>query len=821
MPVRVKQRAIDSYDGRAEDRQWELLRKNIAGLLLAWIVPVAVTMRDSKGSKKIVIRHNYKEQSDENTASAPLNSTTSVLSQLGYIKPDQFGAWVKISARTPFMAVRGMMSLEPVPTKQVQFISLGVCYLNHNSDGNILYEEINRLFLLSTFGNSDEVFDSDDTKREKTKDRRYKQDVYTKKQLKGNGKGVDRWPMFVIRIDHQGDTVRRDEGGQGILERENAISRITKVLGAITTRFLTNHHFRPRARHLRKHLPKVDRSSLKSERAALSQQGTLPIAPSNSPQANGSQGSDVVSETSNPLFERLGDSEKDTRVTKLSFARNQYIGEEFNSWSRIKYGRSRTTKGCLLYDECASKKIKTPRCQKESSSVERINSGVSNGDLGTENVGLNSTDDQIPQNPTAEGIAPQEDIDPVIRWTDPVSKEIVSVNARTGNLICRQTRRRSVAAHESDSQIASSNRPQHNCRPRLSGCTLTSRASPKAGSWVGELLEKWDNPVFQASEPAIPQISFDNPSNILQGYWSTDVEKAFTESASLSFPTKLSKRSLETARIIAQVDSKFILAIMHASLFEANSITHGSNEAEHEEFLVLIDQHAADERIRIEALFAELCATPTSPPASSPSPLTDKKSGIQTALLPKPLTFSVTSHEHSLFAMHVDYFTYWGIMYNLSPSPPSTSESTTSSSSATPAATTALATGVYKLTITALPPTIAERCRLEPNILLRLLRSEIWKRDDEGEEGSSFTSRPTASRSTSTPKLQPKKAEAEEAEEEEAAAAEVQVDWPSRISTCPRGIIDMLNSRACRSAIMFNDELSREECELLVRRLSG
>jgi DNA mismatch repair protein MLH3 len=44
--------------------------------------------------------------------------------------------------------------------------------------------------------------------------------------------------------------------------------------------------------------------------------------------------------------------------------------------------------------------------------------------------------------------------------------------------------------------------------------------------------------------------------------------------------------------------------------------------------------------------------------------------------------------------------------------------------------------------------------------------------------------------------------------------------WVSKIRTCPQGIIDMLNSRACRSAIMFNDELSKEQCEAIVCRLA-
>jgi len=44
--------------------------------------------------------------------------------------------------------------------------------------------------------------------------------------------------------------------------------------------------------------------------------------------------------------------------------------------------------------------------------------------------------------------------------------------------------------------------------------------------------------------------------------------------------------------------------------------------------------------------------------------------------------------------------------------------------------------------------------------------------------------------------------------------------WLKRLSSCPKGIIDMLNSRACRSAIMFNDELSVTQCEALMSDLS-
>jgi DNA mismatch repair protein MLH3 len=44
--------------------------------------------------------------------------------------------------------------------------------------------------------------------------------------------------------------------------------------------------------------------------------------------------------------------------------------------------------------------------------------------------------------------------------------------------------------------------------------------------------------------------------------------------------------------------------------------------------------------------------------------------------------------------------------------------------------------------------------------------------------------------------------------------------WVQQMSGCPQSILDLLNSRACRGAIMFNDPLSIEECKVLVSRLA-
>jgi DNA mismatch repair protein MLH3 len=39
------------------------------------------------------------------------------------------------------------------------------------------------------------------------------------------------------------------------------------------------------------------------------------------------------------------------------------------------------------------------------------------------------------------------------------------------------------------------------------------------------------------------------------------------------------------------------------------------------------------------------------------------------------------------------------------------------------------------------------------------------------------------------------------------------------IGGCPKGIINMLNSKACRSAIMFGEILSKEQCVELLENL--
>ena len=696
MPVRVKQRIMATELGKEDEKQLETLKKQIVGMLLAWHKSVSVTLKSAEGSKKLSIRGRdvpivCAVSGDSSFRKFDLPLICSILSQAGFIEPSDWDAWVKTSARTTWVTIKGAISLNPAPSKQAQFMSIGICPMNSEMGSNILYDEINRLFTLSSFGNQEDISNSEnDTMARKSKDGRFKKDGLTNKQLRGGGKGVDRWPMFYIRIEIQ-DTklcLKNDLDRLG----EGTISSLVKVLGAMITSFLEENHFRPRARLGRR---KQDTS-------------TKPAAMGKTPNRR------LLGPTINGPEEEPGTT--------------TYVDHNFNAWSRIKTGRVSKSSG-------ASPSLSSPGCRASTAKVElpmaRDSSKTSTS--GPQNLEAPST--------AAEDLAVDLVDQQAFEWRNPVSGAIVLVNARTGLVMPRRhLERPATAPSELSPSVLSPSYPNttYGSHPnrRLTRSLSNPIITPKEGLWSSELLKKWENPVFDTTEESIPLVSFEGPtietSDILHGRRQCcsdlDIQKAFTQS-SASFSAKLSKQALNAARVISQVDKKFILICV------ANSLKY--SDRKDKELLVLVDQHAADERIRVESLLADLKASPT--------------------LLSKPLIFEIQAREHPLLSRLAPSFAALGIVYELS-SPAGSPK--------------------CKITVKALPAAIAERCRLEPKILIELIRSESWKCEEERGGGS----------------------------------------FPTK--TYPQGLLDMLNSRACRSAIMFNDELTKEECETLIHRLA-
>ncbi|KAJ6164248.1 DNA mismatch repair protein (Mlh3) [Penicillium chermesinum] len=239
---------------------------------------------------------------------------------------------------------------------------------------------------------------------------------------------------------------------------------------------------------------------------------------------------------------------------------------------------------------------------------------------------------------------------------------------------------------------------------------------------------------------------------------------------------KLHRQGLETATVISQVDQKFILAKLHPA----------SGEDVNGGVLVLIDQHAADERCRIERLFYEMFVSAE-----------DLHQGTRVAAVDiDPIVFNVSITEAALFSKYSSFLRKWGFSYD---------QATHTESDMT-------------ITVNSLPALIAERCRLEPSLVIDILRRDIWTREENGERvqmsklGPDNDSQPydQASLNGHDPSIM----------NSMLASTPIPHPWIQKMNGCPQGVLDLLNSRACRGAIMFNDPLSITECELLIGRLA-
>ncbi len=686
MPVRVKQRAISSSNGDNE-KEIQSLNKNIVGLILAWHRPISVSLKNVDSSGKLQIRAGQKlpTRKSEKVQSSPLFDLSficSVLFQAGYIDPSGREDWIKTSARTPSVTIRGAISLRPAPSKHVQFISLGMHPVNSDSSNNVLYDEVNRLFSSSSFGLQEEGSDIEDAvKSKRSKDRRFKTDGFTNKQLKGGGKGVDRWPMFYVRIELMGDakSVVRDDVDR---LREGTLSSVLKVLSAMIISFLEENHLRPRTR-----LPRLERHESRNS-------------------------------TTFGADSRL--QMRGEKLQILHSSSDSYREHDFSTWSRIKVG---------------TRVIRSATCSFSSQQTQADDVDIEEREA-VESVNFKSrksADTGCFSHP------PNHNCERTLDWKNPVSGATVLINARTGLVVEPRPPERPQSAPSDAKALVSSPQTTANTTAipnrvqRLTRSVSSPFLTPKSGSWSSDLLRNWKNPVFNITEEGIPQISLDEPnvegSDIIHGRRhhcsELGIQKAFAQ-CSTSFSARLSKTALKNARVISQVDKKFVLIYLEG---ETQNFLN-----EESELLVLVDQHAADERIRVEGLLANLDSSSTQ--------------------LAKPIVFELQVREHGLLARHAAYFADWGIWYEIQPLPESQK---------------------CRISVKALPSAIAERCRIEPKVLIELIRTESWKR---GEDVSSGTSK-----------------------------------------ACPQGLLDMLNSRACRSAIMFNDELTKEEAQTLIQRL--
>ncbi|KAI9663429.1 MAG: DNA mismatch repair protein [Trizodia sp. TS-e1964] len=748
MPVRVKQRAIAAKFNAETEREWELLKHSIVALILAWGSGVNLTLTNTAKNRKFCIRNIVSSRVSSfahRTQGAAVDPTflKRMLTIAGYIVVADWNSWISTSISTPSFSIQGAISTIPAPSKQIQFISLGIRPFS-NSDGfNVLYQEVNRVFAASEFGrieNDSNFADfTDITQRS-----------LIKKQLRTKRKGVDKWPMFYLRIDWNNKSLSSPKENE-LLQNAKDLEAVLEMLRIMLSEFLKENGFL------------VRRNEASSE-----------------------------DDFEEPAENVMAPKKIPNMKAKSPFGGPVRGGSGFSEWSRVKAGQHRLHSGdkkmavSLLASPKASASLPQPSTPKRSRNTPPLpidsqpaSCLASITGRGPNGTGLQSDDMEFPMSARTPDVMErlsensQSDCneshgfpDRVVSWKNPRNQATYQVNSRTGFIVS------SPKTSGSNSSFCS---PTKLIKKAKFGSMNSKDKVPS--EWLGSILKDWRNPAFATAEKFIIQISPEMAQSDLglscHSHSCVFNFKSWNDPTS-SKANKLSKEGLRTAEFIAQVDRKYLLVMINSESSKSTLAT--------DRMLVIIDQHAADERCRVESLLAELCAIPTE--ASSDLEL---KSGINTCLLFQPITFEVTFSESRLFKLHVKHFANWGILYDVSK----------------PGKEDQLNQGVSKvskITVKTLPSIISERCCADVGLLIDLMRKEIWAKDECR----------LASRSKA----------ADIKTQGSSGTASSECLWLRRIADCPQGILDMVNSRACRGAIMFNDKLTPSECQSLLERLA-
>ena len=726
MPVRVKSRALALQRPDELERQWDELRQLLVSFMVANDTMAKLVVSDRHREKRLTVHPQTRARPQG--GELDLQRIRSILAQSGLIEAQNTGIWDVVSASVADFAIHAAVSLMPSPTKKVQFVSLGPDPVFARNNANLIYTEVNRVFALSDFGtiqgSSSWIKSGDGADGDSM-------------HSKPTSKAVNKWPMFYIRINTR-DAWSIDGEAQDLPESEKSLQRIIDVLATMINEFLKQRGLCPRARKRTRGTPGIP--------LATTSPGNLRAKRPLSPESAAS-----------PTEEAFRD-----QLKLPSFRRSSKISHHFGDWTRIKSAKNDTTGKRLPLRGLES----ISNHQSDNAPSRLVNHHLDQEPALPSAHGGNagSTIEPIPSRrqelemhkevPHGNQEAPGADT--MMPWVDPYTGRSHLINSRTGQsmLVGPSVELGLTLRPRSTGSLRAPNRALDGVkRP---GSAALGKSENK---WVENLLDNWRNPVFGRPEKPIsamdpsgheatrPGSSLHDRQGELCGLDSMGVSK---------FRGKLRKQDLRTAEIIAQVDQKFILTKMQTS----SSHPLGDPASS----LILIDQHAADERCRVERLLAELFAS-------------DTPGRIQTTQL-DPIIFEIPATEASLFGRYREFFRVWGVNYTVEQGPRDVN--------------------VF-IFVSTLPTLIAERCRAEPYLVTDLIRGEIWRREEEN--GRSRQGLPAGLSDRADMGLDKR-------------------SWVDRLDGCPRGIIDLLNSRACRTAIMFNDVLDRDECQSLVRQLA-
>ncbi|KAK9377036.1 uncharacterized protein V1513DRAFT_374140 [Lipomyces chichibuensis] len=278
------------------------------------------------------------------------------------------------------------------------------------------------------------------------------------------------------------------------------------------------------------------------------------------------------------------------------------------------------------------------------------------------------------------------------------------------------------------------------------------------------IYPNWESPVFDTAERSVPRLSLE--------YQAGDLHLS---------SRKLTKSALQEARFISQINKEFILLTIAEDVGEST--------------LVMVDQHAADERIRLEMLlvdyFAQVLRVQTHEKWSSSSRPGDNDDADFSVKL--KCDFSVSQEDFEALAEWQLQLELWGVRYNLG--------TLTDRPSKAGMATKDLDEDELSVHVTHCPVILIDRYMEEPALVKEFLLQHVYDLQ------SGDVTKLVASQICDI------------INNGHTESAEVLLDLAYR--HIPRVIVDLMNSKACRGAIMFGDSLSEDRSRKLIHDLSN
>ncbi|KAG6850892.1 hypothetical protein H0H93_006718 [Arthromyces matolae] len=313
-----------------------------------------------------------------------------------------------------------------------------------------------------------------------------------------------------------------------------------------------------------------------------------------------------------------------------------------------------------------------------------------------------------------------------IAWTDPSIGETFIIDTRTGN----------SCPKDQDGTAASSTR-------RTIRFPATFVASRDAGheqppEWLQKALQS--NNTYGIGENSVQKVLTRPPEEQQSDKPMRNQQSSFCDgSISETRQHRFRKEDLSHSVIVEQVDSKFI-----ACLFPS----------EEGHVLVLVDQHAADERIRVEQFLEDIC--------SGFLRSKNGKDGVHIRQLCPPLPILLTSQEARLLNESSEIqeaFRHWGFHFECSKQEQDIEDQQRDNS----------ASNYAQVFVRGVPEVVSDKLLLGDE-----LRDVV----------KGFLSQHDANFSMATSCIEDQPND--------------EVPWLKGLRWCPRGLLDLVNSKACR-----------------------